>query len=85
MLKNVEIQIFLPHVFSGIGVPYIIYNGNRYYIDKNTSRSILGRIPKNKETKININGKITKNQFGYGVNGYHSSNIILIKKLNKII
>ena len=82
MLKNVEIQIFLPNLLTG-GIPYILYCQKKYYIDHNTNKNILRRIPKNKLTKISINGKIKKHQYGFGAKPYSPSDIILIKRLIK--
>ena len=80
MLKNVEIVIFLYNSYT-VGTSYIIFNGKRYNIHKQTSYSVLKKIPKNKKLIIKINGIIINNQYGYNLNPFKPARTILIKKL----
>lgn len=77
MLENVKIQIFLPSAFTG-GYPYIIHNAKKYCLDSKTSSKLLKNIKKNQTKYITINGRINKNQYGYGPNTLKPKNTILI-------
>ena len=63
------------------GYSYIIFNNQKYFLNKSTPYKITKKLPKNKLINIKINGSIKNNQYGYGPNSYKLARTIIIKQL----